>query len=216
MRILFSVLCLFLLAACGRRPGPAPTANPAGAFAALPIDYIDTMRFAHAATADYLKITDYALRLRADTASNDNSVKGEVLLAALSNHLRREFDSGLLDAGTPEADSLVRTYQRHQFHIYQPRPSEALKLAHYACNGDYKYIWSRFSMRWYAYPALALLAALAALYVATFFPVGGWSSRRKVKLYLSFALVLALLLWIVFKSTCHTYVTQHSFYGIRL
>ncbi|GAA4318758.1 hypothetical protein [Flaviaesturariibacter amylovorans] len=210
------LLLLLLCTACARK-GPVPSAgDPVKHLEALSIDAIDTMHFAPAPAADYVRMTDYALRLKADTARNEQSVKGEVLLTALAAHLRSELDSGRLDPVDAQVTALIGTYHQNQFFIYQPRPSDFIKLAHYACNGDYAYIHSRMVHRWYFWPLVAGAAALLAFYAATFYPFSGWRKRKRTRLLLSYVLVMTVLLAILFKSTCHKYVTQHTFYGIRL
>ena len=203
----------FLLTACSSEPKPTHS-DAVGWLRGYSGEQLGTIKFASEPVGEYVKMTDYALDLSRNTTQIDSTIKGQALLTALSIHLTTELKENRLDHTDEKVISLLTVYANNGYRI-NVRVSNFMKLANNACSGNYVHIYSRFSTEWYFAPVIGFLIGFLLFYIATFFPYN-WQYRRTLNRSMTFFVLSALLLVLLFKVSCKRYVTDSSFYGIRL
>jgi len=182
---------------------------------ALTIEEIDTIKIQPTSIGAYVKMTNYAIELMGDTSNSENSAKGEVLLSVLATHLKDQIENKSLNPDKKLTKSLLEKYAQNKYLIHQPKVSNVLKLAHHACDGNFKYIYSRIKHNRCFIPALVFLGLTLTFSLLNIFRLIRWKYRRGCNVFILVVVALILVTAIIFNKTCDKKVTQTTFYGIR-
>lgn len=182
---------------------------------ATSVNQIDTMKITPTSASVYSTMMNYAEKLIRDSTNPEKSMKGEILLSVLADHLKNELEKKHLDHRNAETEMLINRLKAHKYLIYQARTPDFLKLAHHMCSGDYKYIFSRFRQESYYFPVIAGSGLILLFSLLSVTGIIRWRFRKWYNIIFLSLFGLSIAAFIIFKTTCAKNVTEDSFYGIR-
>jgi len=175
-------------------------------------DY-EVMSFKGATIDTYILRTEYALK-KMESPDKKDKFKAEVLLAVISNHLGNAIKDCNLNPNEKKTKELLSVFEKHDYLIYQPKIHNAVKLAHYACEGSYMYIYERATTVPLFYSALILLILILLFSIANLFGLINWKYKRLYNKLVVIAFTLIVLMITAFKLTCNENIEENSVYGI--
>ena len=179
------------------------------------VEQLNTIKIPDLTIKQYTDLTDYAISLFSDILNKNNKLKGEVILSVAADSLTHKVAVKAIDYYDPAVTALVNKYKKYQYLILPPKPSDFTKLANYACEGDYGYIYSRMSVtRWFI-PAVVIIPLIIIFSIINLTGIMKWKFRRKYNISVLFIIILLIIVTVVFKTTCSKYVTERSFYGFH-
>ena len=158
-------------------------------------------------------LTNYAFSLQKSSVDSLR-FKGEVALSVIFDNLCQRVKNKELNRYDPEVNALLKLYESHQYRCKE-RPSEFLKLAYNICSNQFPHIFDRLKVNPFFIPCIVLFVVLFAFIIANFSGWIKWKYRRPINKLVVATVILIIVLFILFKLTCHRYVTSDSFYGIR-
>lgn len=180
----------------------------------MSLEAIDSLSFEGVGLSTYSYYINSAVKGIEDTANEEHSFKGEVLMAVLASSISNDIDAERIDPNDMEMKELLSVLSDHNYHIYQPKVSRVIKVAYYACHGRYDHLYKRFSSSLFVWP-LGFLGLIIVVFIALQLGnVISIVSNRKMIFTLFAGLLLATLLTVVFKATCEECVSEYSLYGI--
>lgn len=165
---------------------------------------IDKLTIQPTTPENYLKLTNATVKAIADTANHERSIKAQILLDKLANHLKEEITNGVLDTHDEQVKAIDKVYQEFKFHIIPPhRPSELEKLIHYVYEGRLAYIYNRMSNSDFFLPLVAGLLVVLIFSAINLLGLIKWKFRIHYNWFLvssiSVGLVAFAILMIKYK-----------------
>lgn len=181
----------------------------------LPLERFNTLKVPSLSLSEYRASTNYAVSLLKDTTDKNNSMKGQVILMVVAEALSKDVVSKKIDYYADSVAPIINIYEKNSYHIPRPRVSDVVKLAKDACDGDYKYIYSRFKERSYFWPVLITLGLFIIFSVLNMLGYAKWKYRVVYNKAFFIIIGIILILFIGFKLSCSTNINESSVYGIR-
>lgn len=149
-----------------------------------------------------------------NTANSKQSGLGHLYLAILSDYIKKQIEAGEISPKKRKVRQLLKKFESEQYFIHQPKIPNFLKLMHNACEGNFKYIYSRFKVSGLFIPVLLVLFLFVVFVVLNVLKKIPWKYTRLTNKIILIGFGLFIVLAIIFKFTCNDFVQTDSFYGI--
>lgn len=176
---------------------------------------IDTIDFNGYSVEKYKAVFNQAEKLKNDSVTR---FKGSVIMSVLADSFRKDLKNELLNPKERKVKYLISQFEKNQYLVYQPKPSNFIKLMYYLCNFKQQsnHIKNRFYTSIFFIPTIIVFVVFIVFTLLNLLDIIKWRHKRKYYKFLLASLILVIIMSIIFNQTCDQYVKKDSFYGIPL
>ncbi|WP_178987868.1 hypothetical protein [Winogradskyella schleiferi] len=165
---------------------------------------------------DYANAVAIAVKMSNDQNNIKIKEKGVNLMATLARNFTKLVTSKYVDLDDERVVRLLERFEIEKYYIEKPKVSRFIKLMNYLCKGDYTYVHHKL-IGTRAYNILWVFVFLYfSIFLFSYSNKCDWKHEKKFRKFTLFSIALLIILFILFKSTCHGNIKDYSFYGISV
>lgn len=181
-----------------------------------PIDSIESIIIENYEVDDYIFAFDIVVGMSKVENNDQQRARGVNLLAVLAKNFTKQVSRKKLNLDGEKVKVLLKRFESEKYFIERPKISRFIKLMNYLCKGEYAYVHQKLIIT----AAYKILLFFIIVYISIFFlsysNKFNWKFEKKFRKFTLISFAILLLVFILFKNTCHNNIKDYSFYGISV
>ena len=181
-----------------------------------PLDSIESTIMQYYVVEDYSYAFDIVVGMINGENNGDLRERGVNLLATLAKSFTKQVIGKKVNIDDEKVKVLLKRFESEKYYIERPKISRFIKLMNYLCKGEYAYVHQKLIIT----AAYKIFLFFIFVYISIFFlsysNKFNWKFEKKFRKFTLISFAILLLVFILFKNTCHNNIKDYSFYGISV
>ena len=181
-----------------------------------PLDSIESIITENYEVDDFTFAFDIAVGM--SNIENNDSLRerGVNLLATLAKSFTKQVRVKKVNLDDEKVKVLLKRFESEKYYIERPKISRVIKLMNYLCKDDYSYVHQKLFITSAYKVFLVFLVIYLSIFFLSYSNKFNWKFKKKFRKFTLFSFAILLLVFIIFKNTCHNNIKDYSFYGISI
>ncbi len=180
------------------------------------LDSIESNTLKHYSVDKFSNALDLAIVMSQDEGNKNVKKRGSNLIAILAKSFTNQITTKAFNFDDKKVKELIIRFENEKYFIERPKISRFIKLANYLCKGDYVYVHKKLIETSVYRIILIFIIIYISAFILTYSDKFNWKFKKQFRRFTLFSVIILVVTFVLFKTTCHNNIQDYSFYGITI